>query len=294
VTTFGDLFLAGVSTGAIYAVFALCFTMLFRTSAVLNLAVGDFAMLGAMGVDFLYRVENWPLAVAIIFDLAMVGLFAFVYDLAVLRTALEGSRAREAILVLFFFTFSLSLFIEGLAQHMFGTNVVSAPPLWNGPSLQFWGLDLQRPAVLLIGLAILTGGGFAAYLRFSLNGKAMAACGDNALGARICGIRQPSFRRGMFVAMAVLAAVFGIVESPMTGYVFNSGGSLSLLGLISAAFAGFVKPVRAVAAGLLIGIAEAMLGGYVSSQYQDTLLFTVLVAAILIRPQILGNLNPAN
>ena len=44
----------------------------------------------------------------------------------------------------------------------------------------------------------------------------------------------------------------------------------------------------------VIEIAEAMLGGYVNSQYQDTLLFTVLVAAILIRPQILGNLNPAN
>ena len=291
-TTFGDLLLAGISTGAIYAVFALCLTTLFRTSAVLNLAVGDFAMLGALGVDLFVRVDHWPFAPAVVFDLFLVGLFAYLYDLAVLRTALEGSRAREAILVVFFFTFSLSLFIEGVAQHLFGTNVHSAPSIWGGGALTFFGVHVQRPAVLLIGLAVLTGAGFAAFFRHSLVGKAMAACGDNAVGARIVGIRQPSFRRWMFVAMAVLAAVFGIVESPMTGYVLNSGGNLSLLGLIAAAFAGFTKPARAVAAGLVIGVAEAMLGGYLNSQYQDTLLFAVLVAVILARPQILGEASP--
>ncbi len=291
-TVFGDLLLAGISSGAIYAVFALCLTMLFRTSALLNLAVGDFAMLGALGVDFFTRVDHWPLAGAIAFDLVLVGLFAFLYDLAVLRTALEGSRAREAILVVFFFTFSLSLFIEGVSQHLFGTDVHSAPALWSGPALTFWGLYMQRPAVILLALAILTGLGFAGYLRFSLIGKAMVASGDNGFGASIVGVKQTSFRRWMFVAMAVLAAIFGIVESPITGYVFNSGGQLSLLGLIAAAFAGFTKPARAVAAGLTIGIAEAMLGGYVSSQYQDTLLFAVLVAVILFRPQILGAASP--
>lgn len=291
-TTFGDLLLAGIGTGAIYAVFALCLTLLFRTSAILNLAVGDFAMLGALGVDFLTRVDGWSLGAAFVVDLLLIGAFAYIYDLAVLRTALQGSRAREAILVVFFFTFSLSFFIEGVSQHLFGTNVHSAPPLWAGNSLRLLGWNIQRPAVLLIAMAALTGIGFAAYFRYSLVGKAMAACGDNAFGAGIVGIKQPSFRRWMFVAMAMLAAIFGIVESPMTGYVFNSGASLSLLGLISAAFAGFTKPVRAVVAGLLIGIAEAMLGGYVSSQYQDALLFAVLVAVILARPQILGEASP--
>ena len=291
-STFGNLLIAGISTGAIYAVFALCLTMLFRSSAVLNLAVGDFAMLGALGVDWLVHSGGLPLVPGIAADLAAVALFAYLYDVLVLRTALEGSRAREAILVVFFFTFSLSLFIQGTAQQMFGTDVHSAPALWPGPALRFGSLNVQRPAVILVCLAVLIGLGFAGYLRFSLTGKAMAACGDNAIGAQIVGIKQPHYRRWTFVAMAVLAAIFGIVESPMTGYIYNSGGSLGLLGLIAAAFAGFTKPSRAVAAGLLIGVAEAMLGGYVSTQYQDTLLFAVLVALILARPQLLGEASP--
>lgn len=286
---FGDLVFAGLTSGGIYAVFALCFTVLFRTSGILNLAIGDFAMLGALGVDLLYRVEGWNVVGAIAFDLLLVGLFAYLYDWAVLRSALEGRRAQEAAIVIFFFTLALSFFIEGTAQHLFGTDVHSAPTLWAGNALSIRGVHVQRAGVLVIAVALVTGIGFAAYFRFSLNGKALAACGENAFGARIVGVKQRSFRRGMFVAMGVLAAVFGIIESPITGYVYTSGATLTFLGLAAAAFASFNRPGRAVVAGLAIGLAEAFLGGYVSSQYQDTLLYAVMVAAILARPQLIGN-----
>jgi branched-subunit amino acid ABC-type transport system permease component len=289
VTKFGDLVFAGLTSGGIYAVFALCFTVLFRTSGILNLAIGDFAMLGALGTDLLVRVEGWNVAGAIAFDLLLVGLFAYLYDFIVLRTALEGRRAQEAAIVIFFFTLALSFFIEGVAQHLFGTDVHSAPTLWAGNALSVGGVHIQRAGVLVIAVALFTGVGFAAYFKFSLSGKAMAACGENALGARIVGIRQRSFRRGMFVAMGVLAAVFGIIGSPITGYVYTSGASLSLLGLIAAAFASFNRPGRAVFAGVVIGLAEAFLGGYVSSQYQDTLLFALMVVVVLAQPNLIGN-----
>jgi branched-subunit amino acid ABC-type transport system permease component len=92
----------------------------------------------------------------------------------------------------------------------------------------------------------------------------------------------------LFVLTAILAAVFGILESPITGYTFNSGASISLTGFIAAAFAGFQKPGRAVLAGLGIGVLEALLGGYVSAQNGDTLLYAILAAAILIRPSAMG------
>lgn len=288
-TKFGDLVFAGLTSGGIYAVFALCFTVLFRTSGILNLAIGDFAMLGALGVDLLVRVEGWPVAGAIAFDLLLVGLFCWLYDWIVLRAALEGRRAQEAAIVIFFFTLALSFFIEGVSQHLFGTDVHSAPTLWAGNALGIGSVHIQRAGILVIGVALVTGIGFASFFKFSLNGKAMASCGENALGARIVGVRQPRFRRLMFLAMGLLAAVFGIIGSPITGYVYTSGATLTFLGLAASAFAGFNRPGRAVVAGLVIGLAEAFLGGYVSSQYQDTLLYVVMVAAILARPQLIGN-----
>ena len=86
----------------------------------------------------------------------------------------------------------------------------------------------------------------------------------------------------------MIAAVFGIVESPITGFTYLSGATISLTGFLAAAYGGFRKPGRALVAGLFIGVLEAMLGGYVSAEYGDTVLYAILAAAILAWPRALG------
>ncbi len=86
----------------------------------------------------------------------------------------------------------------------------------------------------------------------------------------------------------MLAAVFGIIESPITGYTYLSGATISLTGFIAAAYGGFRKPGRALVAGLVIGITEALLGGYVSAEYGDTVLYAILAALVLAWPRGLG------
>jgi branched-subunit amino acid ABC-type transport system permease component len=108
------------------------------------------------------------------------------------------------------------------------------------------------------------------------------------LGSRIVGIDSALFRRRIFVMTAVLAALFGIVESPLTGYTYMSGPTISLIGVVAAGFAAFRKPGRAVVAGLAIGVVEAMLGGYVSTAYNDVLLYAILFGIIIFRPEVLG------
>jgi branched-chain amino acid transport system permease protein len=289
-STWGNLTLAGLTAGGMYAVFALCFVTLFRTAGILNLAVGDFAMLGALGSDYVIVQYHVALGPAIVITLVAVAVFSYLYDWVVLRTALEGRRSQEAVVVIFFFTFALSFFIEGVGRNLFGLDVRSPPALWPGPALSFDGLHLEKAGALVMILAAVCGVAFATYLKVSLRGKAMSACGQEAFAARLVGIRQPSFRRWMFVAMAVLAALFGIVISPITGFVFSTGGTLGFFGLLGAAFAAFNRPGRAVVAGIAIGLAESYLGEF-STQYQDTLLYAVLVVVILVRPQILG-VNP--
>ena len=118
---FGNLLIAGIVTGSIYAMFAVCVAVWYRVSNILNLAVGDFAMVGALGVDNLYRVKGLPLPVAIITTLVVVAVFAYVYDQVVLRIAQDGRRPIEGIVVTFFFTFALSFFIDGVPNSIFAT-----------------------------------------------------------------------------------------------------------------------------------------------------------------------------
>lgn len=287
-TQFGNLVFSGLTSGAIYAVFAVCLAFWFRVANMLNLAVGDFAMLGALGVDLAARVYGWNLALAIVVVLVLIAVCSYAYDFVVLRIAADWRRADEGIVAIFFFTFALSFFLEGVAQQVFGTIVHAAPALWPGNSLDVSGMHVQRAGVLVIGFAVLVGVSLALYLRFTLAGKAMAACGENAIGARIVGIDNRRFRRGIFMLTAVLAGMFGILGSPITGFVYSSGAGLGLTGVIAAAFAGFVRPGRAVVAGLCIGLLESFLGGYVSTAYGETLLYGVLAAIMLFRPQVMG------
>jgi branched-chain amino acid transport system permease protein len=283
----GNLIIAGIVTGSIYATFAVCVAIWYRVSNILNLAVGDFAMVGALGVDNLYRVRGLPLPTAIACTLLSVAIFAWLYDMIVLRLAADRGRA-EGIVLTFFFTFALSFFIDGVAKMAFGTDVHAAPALWGGASLAIASLHVGRAGVLVLGCAVLIGGMFWLYIRYTLGGKALEASGENALGARIVGIDTRRYRRLIFIATAVIAAIFGIVESPITGYTYLSGATISLTGFIAAAYGGFRKPGRALLAGLFIGVLEALLGGYVSAEYGDTVMYAILAALVPAWPRGLG------
>jgi branched-chain amino acid transport system permease protein len=284
----GNLIISGITTGAIYAMFAVCVSVWYRVSNILNLAVGDFAMVGALGVDNLHRVKGLPLPVAIITTLAVVAVFAYVYDQVVLRLAQDGRRPIEGIVITFFFTFALSFFIDGVAKMLFGTDVHAAPTLWNGGALTVGSLNFERSGILVLACAVIIGGAFWVYIRFTLGGKALEASGENSTGARIVGIDTRQYRRLIFIGTAVIACVFGIVESPLTGFTYLSGATISLTGFLAAAYGGFRKPGRALVAGLVIGVLEALLIGYVSTQYGDTVLYAILAAMILAWPRGLG------
>jgi branched-chain amino acid transport system permease protein len=293
VTTFGNLTIGGLASGGMYAMFALGIVLLFRTAGLLNLAVGDFAMLGGLGTAALVYRAGLPFAAAAVIVLAAVGAFAYAYDRLVLSLALDRRQkgGPDGGVTVFFFTIALSFFIENAGLHMFGSDVGAAPAIWPGPPISLGGIHVQRAGLIVLLVAIVVGVGFAAYLRYSLNGKALSAAGQNPFGARVVGMRQAALRRRMWVGLCILAAIFGIVVSPLTGFTYNSTGELSLFGLMGAALAGFTRPGRAVLVGVAIGLAETYLGGYVSSRYQDALLNAALVLIVLVRPQILGH-NP--
>jgi len=288
-TQFGNLLFAGLVSGAVYGVFAVCLCMLFRVSLVLNLAVGDFAMLGALGVDSLVRDHGMALALALPLVLLAIAAFSWLYDVVVLRTALKHGGGHEGIFVIFFFTLALSFFIEGVSRDLFGLDAHSAPALWPGTAIDLGGVHVQRAGALILAAALIAGVALAVYLRSSLFGKAMTASGENTLGARMVGIAPSGLRRATFVGMAVLAAVFGIILSPLSGFTYATGSALSMSGLIAAALAGLMSPGRAVVAGLGIGIGEAMIGGYLTTQYQLALVYGALIVLILARPQLLGS-----
>ncbi len=285
---FLNLVVAGLISGAIYGIFGACLAIWFRVCNVLNLAVGDFAMIGAIATAQLAQLAHLPFVLSIVIGLVACGLIAYAFDWLVLHFAFDRGVGAHGIVSVFFYTFGLSLLLEGAAKSVFGADVYGAPAIWSGPALNLGDVHLQRAGLLVIVLAVIAGLALWAYLRFTVSGRAASACGENVLGSRIVGINSAQFRRWIFIGTAVLAGLFGIVESPLNGFTYMSGPTISLIGVVAAGFASFRKPGRAVGAGLAIGVAEALLGGYVSTSYNDVLLYAILFGIIIFRPEVLG------
>jgi branched-chain amino acid transport system permease protein len=286
---FLNLLAAGLTSGAIYGIFGACLAVWFRVCRVLNLAVGDFAMIGAIGTAELVQAAHLPFVLAIIIDLVAVGLVAWLFDRLVLHFAFDRhTGGAHGVVGVFFYTFGLSLVLEGLVRALFGTQVEGAPAIWSGPAIAIADFHVQRAGLLVLALAVISGLVLWAYLRYTVSGRAASAAGESVLGSRIVGIDSALFRRRIFITTAVLAALFGIVESPLSGFTYSSGPTISLIGVVAAGFAAFRRPGRAVVAGLVIGVAEAMLGGYVSTSYNDVLLYAILFGVIILRPEVLG------
>lgn len=290
-SNFGNLLLAGITSGSIYAVFAACLAIWFRVANVLNLAIGDFAMIGAIGTAELVQVVNLPLWLAILIPLVASGVIAWLFDWVVLHPALDSGRGHSGIVSVFFYTFALSFILEGAARIVFGTDVQAAPALWQGAALSFGSLHINRSGVLVIALAVVVGLLAAGYLHYTVSGKSATASGESVIGSRVVGIDTHRLRRRIFVTTSVVAALFGVVESPLTGFTYMTGPTISLIGVVAAGFAGFRSPGRAVVAGLIIGLAESFLGGYLSTSYNQILLYGLLAVVIMIRPGVLGVAN---
>ena len=149
---FLNLFAAGLTSGAIYGIFGACLAVWFRVCNVLNLAVGDFAMFGAIGTAWLVQSAGLPFIAGIVVDLAGVGLAAWLFDWVVLHNAFDRGRGARGIVGVFFYTFGLSLVLEGVARAWFGTDVWGAPVIWSGPALSILDFHVQRAGILIIGL----------------------------------------------------------------------------------------------------------------------------------------------
>lgn len=281
---FGNLLIAGIATGSIYALFAACITVWFRVSNVLNLAIGDFAMVGAMGAADLVQKEHLNNALAIIVAILITGALAWVFDRIVLHIALDIGHGVSGLVSVFFYMFAFSLLIEGAAKVLFGTNVHAAPLIWGGPAFSIDSLHIQRAALIVIAVALLSGLILVAYLHFTVSGKAASASGESVTGSRVVGIDRPFLRRWILVGTAIVAALLGIAQSPLTGFVYNSGASIGLIGVVAAGCAGLRRPGRAVLIGLGIGVLESLIGGYISTLYNDVILYSCLVLLFVFWP----------
>lgn len=269
---------SGLTVGAVYALVALGFTIIYNASDVVNFAQGEFVMIGGMTTVFA-TAAGVPLPLAVIGAI----LVAMVVGLLLHRLAIEPARGASPV-TLIIITIGASIFLRGLAQVVFDKQFHSLPAFSGDTPIRFGGAAILPQSFWVLGGAAVIVVLLWAFFNRTLIGKAVLATAANRLAARLIGINT-SFVVGLsFVMSAAIGAIAGILVTPITLTSYDVGMLLALKGFAAAMLGGMGNPLGAVVGGLAVGLLEALGAGYISSTYKDAIAFIVILVVLFALP----------
>ena len=270
---------SGLTVGAVYALVAVGFTLIFNASDVINFAQGEFVMLGGMAtVSLVLAGVPVPLAalIAVIVTIAI--------GLALYRFAIEPARGASAV-ALIMITIGASIFLRGTAQIVFDKRFHSLPHMFGTDPIRLGGAAIMPQTLVVLAVAAAIVALLWLFVDRTLLGKAVIATAANRLAARLVGIDTRRIVGLSFAISAAIGAVAGIVVTPITLTSYDAGTLLALKGFAAAMLGGIGSALGAVLGGLILGMLEAFSAGYLSSKYKDAVAFLVILAVLFAMPQ---------
>jgi len=276
---FLQFFFSGLTVGAIYALVAVGFTLIYNASDVINFAQGEFVMLGGM-VTFFAAAAGVPLPLAALLAIVV----ATAVGLLLHQLAIEPARGASAV-TLIIITIGASIFLRGISAIVFDKNFHSFPAFaGNEPWIIGGAALLPQSLIVLLGAGAIVVALWA-FMTMTLTGKALVATAANRLAARLVGINTSAIVGLAFAVSAAIGAFGGILMTPITLTSYDVGTLLALKGFAAAMLGGMGNPLGAVIGGLVVGLLEAFSAGYLSSSYKDAIAFLVILGVLFAMPQ---------
>lgn len=266
---------AGLTQGCLYALVALAFVMIANVTGVYNFALGDWIMVGGMlAVSTLGA--GIPIPFAVLLSMLAVAGVALVQE----RLTVAPIRERTGMLGLVVATLGFGVLVRGVALVIWGHDVRSTPPFRSG-TFGLLGADLDYQTIYVWAATAVALAGIVVLFRSTDIGRAMRACAMNPVAARLVGVRIGQMSMAAFLIGGALSGLIGAVIVPLTSVSWETGLTVGLVGFIAAAIARFENPVGAVAAGLLIGVAQALASGIISSSYANAIVYSILMVYLV-------------
>ncbi len=274
--------ITGISVGMVYALIGLCFVLIWKSSGVANLALGQLVLLSSWFTYAMLVQARLPLWLGFI----AVILFALTLGWIIERVALRPLIA-QPILSLITVTLGLGYFIQGVVSFIWPWSVDALPRLFPREPIRIGPTVVSQEHLWVAGISLLIFGILSLFFRYHKMGVAMRATADDQLAVQACGIPVTTIFSRSWMFACVLAAVGGVLVSSIGGITFGlvetglKAFSVVILGGLHS-FGG------AHIAGPIIGLAESLGGGYLTPHLwggiKDIIPFIIIIIVVIIRP----------
>ena len=277
--SFIQLLVSGLATGAIYALIAVGFSLLWQTSHTINFAQGEFVMLPAF---FILAAMN---AGAPFWLAALIGIVLSVVVLGFLfKVVIVDPMLKYGVLPLVISTIALSLFLKEAAKDFYSAQAQPFPTLVPATDLEVFGAVVSTQSLAVLLVAIVTVIALHLLLHKTRLGRSMQATAQNPTLARIVGIPVQRMVLYTFLLNGVLVAIASILITPIYLAKFTNGEVLGMAAFLAAIIGGFNQVRGAILGGVILGVLDNLSAVYISSQYRGAFPLLILIAVILLRP----------
>jgi len=281
VEEFAAYLIAGLATGAIYALAAIGFTLVWQTSQTINFAQGEFVMLPAILILLAVKVLGAPVWLASILGFALfVLLFGWGF-----KRAIVDPMIRHGVVPLAIATMALSIIMKEGAKDGFSAEAQQFPSLLPATMVKFAGISISLQHIAIIVVACAAIGSLQWFVTRTRTGRQMQAAAQDPNVALILGIPVAQMVLLTFLINAALAALASVLISPIYLAKFSNGEVIGLFAFIAAIVGGFNQVRGALAGGLIVGVIDSLAAAYVSTSYRLAVPLVLLVVIILVKPE---------
>jgi branched-chain amino acid transport system permease protein len=278
---FLQLIISGLSTGSIYALAAIGFTLLWQASQTINFAQGEFVMVPAFFILVGTQVLGLPFPIAIGFGLALaVFTLGFVFKRLVIQPMLPHGH-----MPIVMATIALAILMRELVKEFYSAEAQTFPALFSEETFQVFGAVISHQDIGNLVVSAIAIVALQLFLGRTRTGRSMQATAQNPGVAEILGVNVQRMVLYTFMINAALATLASVLISPIYLAKFSNGEPIGLVAFLAAIVGGFNQVRGALVGGLLIGVIDNLSAAYLSSEYRIAGPMILLIVIILLRPQ---------
>lgn len=275
-----QIFVGGVLLGAIYALIALGFSLIYRVTGVVNLSQGGFAVLAALAGYTFSQQLGFPLPIALL--CAVVG--TTIAGLAIGWLTFVPALKKLSNANLLMLTVGILTLIEGFSLVTWGSQPYSVPSFSGERPLEFLGLRITTQTFWILGTALVIFLAVWFLIARTKIGKALRACSENPSAAALMGINVKRMSLLSFTLATLIAAIAGVVVAPTTTLQFNTGQLFTISGFIAVVIGGISSFPGAIVGGLFLGLVTQFATAYVSSLFSNAIALILLLFILIYAP----------
>lgn len=270
---------SGLSVGAIYGLIGIGFSLSYRTTRVINVALGDLAALGAYLAWWLGTAHHVSMVIVVVAVPIAVGLAMAVVERVALRP-LYGHGMIYPVLA----TVGLSAVIVSLIQLVWGSETHTMKPLFDQTPVEIFGVAVVPESLWILGIGVAVAGAVILFLRHSKVGTAMRATAQDPRSSAFLGVPVGWMYSSAYLLTGAIAGLAGLLVAPTSYLQPTMGLDLTLSAFVAAIVGGYGSVGGAMFGGLLLGLVNALTGYFLDPKLLGLTSYAVLLVVLLIRP----------